>query len=71
MPTAWRKLYGHSPPCGAGVHRRVLTSPSVVHWQFFQLFGAHRSTAFKLVSLWNSSAVHELHDRKIILLEGR
>ncbi|GFW37120.1 hypothetical protein TNCV_5020181 [Trichonephila clavipes] len=25
LPTAWRKLYGHSPPCGAGVDRRALT----------------------------------------------
>ncbi|GFS65274.1 hypothetical protein TNCV_2451161 [Trichonephila clavipes] len=26
--SAWRKLYGHSPPCGAGVDRRARTSPS-------------------------------------------
>ncbi|GFX14892.1 hypothetical protein TNCV_1486341 [Trichonephila clavipes] len=67
------KLYGHSPPCEAGVDRRSLTSPSVVHSQFFELFGARRSTAFKLASLWNCSAAHELllRDRKILLLEGR
>ncbi|PRD22396.1 UNVERIFIED_CONTAM: hypothetical protein NCL1_49189 [Trichonephila clavipes] len=44
-PTAWRKLYGHSPTCGAGVDRRTLTSPSVVHCHFFELFGARRFTA--------------------------
>ncbi|GFS76063.1 hypothetical protein TNCV_4666691 [Trichonephila clavipes] len=70
LPTAWRKLYSHSPPCGAGVHRPALTSPSVAYCQFF---GARRSTAFKLTSLWNCSAAHELllRDRKILLLEGR
>ncbi|GFX63500.1 palmitoleoyl-protein carboxylesterase NOTUM [Trichonephila clavipes] len=56
---AWRKLYGHSPPCGAGVNRLVLTSPSVVHCQFFELFGAPWSTASKLASLWNCSTEHE------------
>ncbi|GFU67493.1 hypothetical protein TNCV_1599751 [Trichonephila clavipes] len=28
--------------------------------QFFELFGARRSNAHKLASLWNCSAVHEL-----------
>ncbi|GFV11554.1 uncharacterized protein TNCV_975461 [Trichonephila clavipes] len=65
--------YGHSPLRGAGVDRRALTSPSVVHCQFFELFGARRSTASKLTSLWNCSAAPELllRDRKIPLLEGR
>ena len=40
-----RKLYGHLMPCEAGVDRRALTSPSVVYCQFFELFGAGRSTA--------------------------
>ncbi|GFW44268.1 uncharacterized protein TNCV_1746971 [Trichonephila clavipes] len=37
----------------------------------FELFGARRSTASKLASLWNCSAAHELllRDRKILLLE--
>ncbi|GFV25418.1 transposable element Tc3 transposase [Trichonephila clavipes] len=48
----------HSPPCGAGVDRRALTSPSVVHFQFFELFGARRSIASILASLWNCSAAH-------------
>ncbi|GFS87938.1 hypothetical protein TNCV_3426881 [Trichonephila clavipes] len=71
--TAWRKLYGHSPPCGAGVDRRALTSPFIVHCQFFELFGARRTTASKLASLWNYSAAHELlfRDRKTLLLERR
>ncbi|GFY07487.1 uncharacterized protein TNCV_5086721 [Trichonephila clavipes] len=56
--TAWRKLYGHSLPFGAGVDRRAQRSPSVVHCQFFELFGARRSTASKLASLWNCSTVH-------------
>ncbi|GFW90879.1 hypothetical protein TNCV_2418721 [Trichonephila clavipes] len=34
LPTARRKLYGHSLPCGAGVDHHALTSPSVVHYQF-------------------------------------
>ena len=29
LPTAWRKLYDHSSLCGASVHRRMLTSPSI------------------------------------------
>ncbi|GFY33496.1 hypothetical protein TNCV_4538241 [Trichonephila clavipes] len=60
---AWRKLYGHSLPCG----------PSVYHHasQFIELLGA-RSTAFKLALLWNRSAALELLlcDRKILLHEG-
>ncbi|GFS70799.1 hypothetical protein TNCV_1232021 [Trichonephila clavipes] len=43
-----------------GVDRLALTSPSVVHCQFFELFGVCQSTASKLVSLWNCSAAHEL-----------
>ncbi|GFU58771.1 uncharacterized protein TNCV_3089121 [Trichonephila clavipes] len=41
--------------------------------QFFESFGARRSTASKLASLWNCSAAHEplLRERKILLLEGR
>ncbi|GFU27572.1 uncharacterized protein TNCV_282931 [Trichonephila clavipes] len=54
------KEYGHSPSCGAGVDRHALKSPSIVHCQFFELFGAHRSTASKLASPWNCSAGHEL-----------
>ncbi|GFV62020.1 uncharacterized protein TNCV_4108231 [Trichonephila clavipes] len=46
-----------APPCGASVDRHALTSPSVIHSQFFELFGARRSTASKLVSLWNCSAI--------------
>ncbi|GFT43057.1 uncharacterized protein TNCV_3768981 [Trichonephila clavipes] len=67
---AWRKLWGDSPPCGAGADRGALTSPSVDHCQ---LFGARRSTASKLASLWNDSTAHELllRDRKILLIEGR
>ncbi|GFT70432.1 hypothetical protein TNCV_2658631 [Trichonephila clavipes] len=70
--TAWRKLYGHSPPCGAGVDRHALTSPSVVYCQFFELFGARRSTASKFTSLWNCSTAHELVlcERKILFLVG-
>ncbi|GFS94212.1 uncharacterized protein TNCV_3786691 [Trichonephila clavipes] len=57
----------------SGVDRHALTSPSVVHCQFLELFGARRSTASKLTSLWNCSAAHELiwKDKKILLLEGR
>ncbi|GFU36377.1 hypothetical protein TNCV_4915981 [Trichonephila clavipes] len=57
----------------AGVDHHALTSPSVVHCQFFELFGARRSTASKLASLRNCSAAHELllRDKKILLLEGR
>ncbi|GFX89606.1 hypothetical protein TNCV_72991 [Trichonephila clavipes] len=44
-PTAWRKLYGHSLPCGAVVNCRVLTPPSIVHSQFLELISARRSTA--------------------------
>ncbi|GFU66199.1 hypothetical protein TNCV_2858721 [Trichonephila clavipes] len=67
------KLYGHSKLCRAGVNRRALTSPSVVHCQFFKLVSTRRSTASKLVSLWNYSTAHKLllRDRKILLLEGR
>ncbi|GFX31745.1 hypothetical protein TNCV_170781 [Trichonephila clavipes] len=50
-PTTWRKLYGHSQPCVAGVDRHALTSPSVIHCQVFELFGARRSTASKPASL--------------------
>ncbi|GFV77674.1 hypothetical protein TNCV_616941 [Trichonephila clavipes] len=73
LPSPWRKLYGPSPPCGADVDHRGLTSPSVAYFQFFELCGAHRSTASKLASFWNCSTAHELllHDRKILLLEGR
>ena len=44
----------------------ALTSPSVDHFQFFDLFSARRFNASKLASLWNCSAAHELHlrDRK-------
>ncbi|GFY24435.1 uncharacterized protein TNCV_1014831 [Trichonephila clavipes] len=72
LPTAWRKLYGHSPTCGAGVDRHALTSPSVTHCRFFELFGARRSTASKIASLWNCSTAHELllRDREILPLEG-
>ncbi|GFV23411.1 hypothetical protein TNCV_4781231 [Trichonephila clavipes] len=35
-------------------------SPSVVHSQFFELFGARRCIASKLASLWNCSSAHEL-----------
>ncbi|GFV96052.1 hypothetical protein TNCV_1870141 [Trichonephila clavipes] len=31
----------------AGVDRRVLALPSVVYYQFFELFGVRRSTAFQ------------------------
>ncbi|GFV12609.1 HTH_Tnp_Tc3_2 domain-containing protein [Trichonephila clavipes] len=51
LPSTWRKLYGHSSPRGAGVDRHALTSPSIVHYQFFELFGALRSTSSKLASL--------------------
>ncbi|GFX79621.1 uncharacterized protein TNCV_826091 [Trichonephila clavipes] len=48
-------------------------SSFVIHCQFFELFGSRRSPAFKLASLWNCLAAHELllRDRKILLLEGR
>ncbi|GFV02672.1 hypothetical protein TNCV_2743451 [Trichonephila clavipes] len=36
----------------------ALTSPPVVHYQFFELLGARRSPASKLASLWNCSAEH-------------
>ncbi|GFV21415.1 hypothetical protein TNCV_2371721 [Trichonephila clavipes] len=64
---------GHSPPCRVGVDCHALKSPSVVHCQFFELFGARRSTVSKLASLWNCSTAHELllHDSKILLLESR
>ena len=73
LATAWRKLYSHSPPCGACKGSRALTSPSVVHCQFFVFFGAHRSTASKVAALWTVP----LHTscccaiKKIFLLEGR
>ncbi|GFV07819.1 hypothetical protein TNCV_305671 [Trichonephila clavipes] len=69
---AWRQLYGHSPHCGAGIDHRTLMSPSVIHCQFFKLFGALRSIASCLASLWNCSAAHEplLRNRKILLFEG-
>ncbi|GFX43354.1 uncharacterized protein TNCV_4873741 [Trichonephila clavipes] len=55
------KVYGHSPPYGAGINRHALTSPSVVHCQFFELFGARRSPASKTcITLWNCSTTHEL-----------
>ncbi|GFV51815.1 hypothetical protein TNCV_1321711 [Trichonephila clavipes] len=56
----------------AGVDHHALKSPSVVHCQFFKLFGAHRFTASELASLWNCYAAHELQlrDRRILLLEG-
>ncbi|GFU68064.1 piggyBac transposable element-derived protein 4 [Trichonephila clavipes] len=41
-------------------YRRALTSPTVVHCQFFELFSARWFTASKLTSLWNCSAAHEL-----------
>ncbi|GFV50194.1 hypothetical protein TNCV_621071 [Trichonephila clavipes] len=67
------KLCAHEPIADAAIDGRALTSPSVVHWQFFELFGSRRSTASKLASLWNCSAAHELilRNRKILLLEGR
>ncbi|GFU82832.1 hypothetical protein TNCV_266291 [Trichonephila clavipes] len=71
--TCREETVGHSPPCGAGVDRRALTSPAVVHYQFVELFGTRRSTASKPSSLWNCSTAHELllHDKKILLLESR
>ncbi|GFS91581.1 hypothetical protein TNCV_1139911 [Trichonephila clavipes] len=59
----------YSPPCGPGVYHRALISLSVVHFQFFELSGARRSTASKLASLRNCLAAHELllRDRKILL----
>ncbi|GFW77586.1 hypothetical protein TNCV_2499781 [Trichonephila clavipes] len=30
----------HQPPCGVSIDRRVVASPSVVHCQFFVLFGS-------------------------------
>ncbi|GFW82233.1 hypothetical protein TNCV_3817141 [Trichonephila clavipes] len=51
-------LYVHSPSCGAGVDRRGLTSPSVVHCQFFELFGDRQFTTFKLASLCGTVALH-------------
>ncbi|GFV77917.1 hypothetical protein TNCV_711 [Trichonephila clavipes] len=73
LPTVTTKLYGHSSPCGAGVDRRALKLPSIVLCQVFELFGARRSTASKLASLWNCSAAHELLLLycKFLLLEGR
>ncbi|GFT55431.1 hypothetical protein TNCV_3606891 [Trichonephila clavipes] len=67
------ELYSHSPPCGAGVDRRVLMSPSVIPCQCFELFGARRSSASILASLLNCSTEHKLllRDRKILLLKGR
>ncbi|GFU22132.1 hypothetical protein TNCV_2060191 [Trichonephila clavipes] len=59
------ELYGHSPPCGSGVDRCTLTSPSVVHCQLFELFDARRSTASKLASLWNFFAAQQVHGRRI------
>ncbi|GFU99161.1 retrovirus-related Pol polyprotein from transposon 17.6 [Trichonephila clavipes] len=52
---------------------RYRSSPSVVHCQFSELLGARWSTASKLASLWNCSAVHELllRDRKVFFIEGR
>ncbi|GFX74908.1 hypothetical protein TNCV_1844801 [Trichonephila clavipes] len=72
LPIAWKKMYSHSPPCGAGVDRSTLTSPSVIHCRFFELFVARRSTSSKLPSLWNCSTARELllRNRKILLLEG-
>ncbi|GFX13015.1 hypothetical protein TNCV_3660101 [Trichonephila clavipes] len=45
-----------------------MTSPPVIHCQFFELFGARQSTASNLASLWNYYAAHEplLRDRKIL-----
>ena len=67
------KLYSYSPPCGAVVDRSALASPSIVHCQIFESFGARRSTASKLVSLWNCFVAYELllRCRKTFLLEGR
>ena len=72
LPTAQRKLYDHSTPCGAGVNCRALTSPFVIYCQFFELFAVRWSIASRLASLWNSSAAHHLllRNRKILLLEG-
>ena len=60
LPIAWRHLFRHSSPCGADVDCRAMTLPSVVHFQFFELFSVLRSTAYKLVSLWNCFSAHEL-----------
>ncbi|GFW39533.1 hypothetical protein TNCV_3908421 [Trichonephila clavipes] len=57
--TAWRKLYGHSLPFGAGIDRRAQRSPCVVQCHFFEFFGARWSTASKLASLWNCYAAHD------------
>ncbi|GFX25343.1 uncharacterized protein TNCV_1275031 [Trichonephila clavipes] len=56
----------------AGANQCILASPSTIHCQFFELFGARRSTASKLASLWNCSPAHKLllRGRKILLLEG-
>ncbi|GFW43233.1 hypothetical protein TNCV_1349961 [Trichonephila clavipes] len=58
----------HSPPCGVGIDRHALTSPSVIHCQFFELFGARRSTASKLASLCTRAPAAR---KEIVLLEGR
>ncbi|GFY30988.1 hypothetical protein TNCV_1629611 [Trichonephila clavipes] len=62
-----------SPSCGAGVDHHALTSLSVVHREFFELFSARRSAASKLASLSYCSTADELQlrDWKILLLEGR
>ncbi|GFV46361.1 hypothetical protein TNCV_3232501 [Trichonephila clavipes] len=73
LSITWRKLYGHPPPCGAGIDRRALTLPFVIPCQLFELFSARQSTAFKLASRWNGSTANELLlcGRKIPFLEGR
>ncbi|GFU26719.1 hypothetical protein TNCV_1837891 [Trichonephila clavipes] len=68
-----KELYGDSPPCGAGVDRRALMLPSVIHRQFFELFGALMSIASKLASLRNCATAHDLLlcNRNILLAKGR
>ncbi|GFW45026.1 hypothetical protein TNCV_4513401 [Trichonephila clavipes] len=73
LPTARRRMQVYSPKFGAGVDRQALTSPSIIHGQFFELFVARRSNVLKHASLCICSAARELllRDKKILLLEGR
>ena len=50
--STWRKLSDNPLPYVEGIDRRALMSPSIVHCQFFELFGGRQLIASKLASLW-------------------
>ncbi|GFW70768.1 hypothetical protein TNCV_4148161 [Trichonephila clavipes] len=74
LTTAWRKLYGHSPPCGAGVD--TISNADVnfhLPMPVFRVVLCSAVYCFQTCIIVDYLAAHEppLSDRKILFLEGR